>query len=52
MEGGSHDEIRATKWFTMNIKMKPGSILVRVGGPVEEHDLAFVPALVRLADLG
>lgn len=37
--------------FTMNVKMKPGAVLVRVGGPVEEDHLAFVPALIRFANI-
>ena len=31
--------------------MEPGAVLVLLRGPVQEHHLALVPALVRLADV-
>lgn len=31
--------------------MKPGTVLVTVGRPVEEDDLALVPSLIALADV-
>ncbi|KYN11718.1 hypothetical protein ALC57_16117 [Trachymyrmex cornetzi] len=31
--------------------MKPGTVLVTVGRPVEEDDLALVPSLITLADI-
>lgn len=31
--------------------MKPGTVLVTVGRPVEEDDLALVPSLIALADI-
>lgn len=34
----------------MHVQVEPGPVLVRVGRAVEEHHLALVPALVRLAD--
>lgn len=35
----------------MNVQVEPGAILVLVRGAVEEHHLALVPSLVRLADV-
>lgn len=31
--------------------MKPGTVLVTVGRPVEEDDLALVPSLIALTDV-
>lgn len=36
---------------TVNVEMKPGTVLVTVRRPVEEDDLALVPALIALADV-
>lgn len=38
--------------LTMNIEMKPRSILMGVRRPVEEDNLALVPALVGFSDVG
>lgn len=35
----------------MDVEMKPGTVLVTVRRPVEEDDLALVPALIALADV-
>ena len=34
----------------MDVQMEPGAVLV--GRPVEEDDLALVPSLIALADVG
>lgn len=38
--------------LTVDVKVEPGTVLVAVGRPVEEDDLALVPSLIALADVG
>lgn len=35
----------------MDVQVKPRAVLVLVGRPVQEHDFALVPALIRLPDI-
>lgn len=38
--------------LTVDIQMVPGTVLMLVGQPVEEHHLTLVPTLVALLDVG
>lgn len=41
---------RGKSVLTVDVQMEPGAVLV--GRPVEEDDLALVPSLIALADVG
>lgn len=36
----------------MDVQVEPSSVLVLVRGSIQKHDLALIPALVRLANVG